>query len=265
MSAEELPGLNPPRYGDVSDPSRPVLSFSWRKEGAHRAAAHSHPRAHIIQPQVGAYWAITPEGTWLVPSGQALWIPPLVHHEIYSHGTVAARMIFVDRTCAGGLPSRCGTTRVSPLLSQLLERAMRYGNDYAPDGPAARLALVMLDELAAMEVSPLLIPISKEPRLARAMERLIANPGSQDGVEELARGTGASARTLARLFRSETGMSFSQWRTRLRLVESIERLQRGVSVSEVAFEVGYGSVSSFVYMFRTHMRVTPGSYAARGR
>jgi hypothetical protein len=132
MSVESLPDLDPPPFGEVEDPGRPVLSLAWRKEGAHRAAAHSHPRAHIIHPEEGAYWAVTPEGTWLVPVGQALWIPPCVHHEVYSHGTVAARMIFVDRSHAGGLPSRCGTVSVSPLLAGLLARAVGYGNDYRP-------------------------------------------------------------------------------------------------------------------------------------
>jgi hypothetical protein len=147
------PDLNPPQYGEVRDASRPILSFSWHMEGAHRAAAHRHPRAHIIQPQARPYWAVTPEGTWMAPPGQALWIPPFVHHEVYAHGTVAARMIFVDPEHAAALPSRCGTVKVSPLLSQLIERAMQYGNDYPPNGPESRLARVMLDELAGMAPS----------------------------------------------------------------------------------------------------------------
>lgn len=263
MHVEVLPDLNPPSFGDVRDPCRPILSFAWRHEGPHRAAAHRHPRAHIIQPEHGSYWVVTDEGKWLVPTGQAIWIPPEVHHEVTSHGTVRARMLFVDPEHAGRLPSRCGTVRVCPLLDQLLARAVEYGNDYPPNGPAARLAGVMLDELAAMELAPLWLPISRDPRLARVMERLIAAPGSPAGLEPLAAGSGASPRTLARLFQSETGMSFAQWRTRLRLVESIERLARGVSVSDVAYALGYGSPSSFVNMFRHNMGVTPGSYRSR--
>jgi AraC-like DNA-binding protein len=58
-------------------------------------------------------------------------------------------------------------------------------------------------------------------------------------------------------------LTFSQWRTRLRLVESVERLERGAAVSEVAYDLGYGSVSAFVHMFRSHMGVPPGRYASR--
>jgi AraC-like DNA-binding protein len=262
MAVDKLPDLNPPDYGNVSDPARPILSFAWHMDGPHRAAAHSHTRGHIIQPERGAYWAVTPEGTWLVPAGQAIWIPPCVHHEVYSLGAVSARMLFVDATRAGTLPKRCGTVKVSPLLAELLTRTFSYGNDYPSDGPAARLAQVMLDELAVMELAPLLIPIARDPRLARAMNRLIEDPASAESIDALAKRVGASPRTLARLFRSETGMTFTQWKTRLVLVESIERLSRGATVTQVALDLGYNSTSSFVYMFRSNLGVSPGHYRA---
>ena len=73
---------------------------------------------------------------------------------------------------------------------------------------------------------------------------------------------GASPRTLARLFRSETGMSFTQWKTRVCLVESIGRLARGEAVTRVALDLGYASASGFTYMFRHNMGVPPGRYCA---
>jgi AraC-like DNA-binding protein len=264
VDVDRLVDLNPPNFGDICDPSRPILSFAWQADGPHRAAAHSHPRAHIIFPESGVYWVSTPEGDWLVPSGQAIWVPPNVHHEVYSHGPVTARILFVDPTYVDPLPARSGTVKVSDLLTELVLHAADYGNDYTPDSPAARVAHVLLDELAALEVAPLLLPLSKEPRLARVMEKLIEEPSAGKNIETVAKEAGASPRTLARLFRGETGMSFSQWRTRLVLVQSIDRLARGASVTEVAVDSGYGSVSSFVYMFRSNLGVSPGRYSVQG-
>jgi len=260
MTIDNLPNLSLPDFGSVRDPLRPILSYSWRSPGAHRAAAHSHPRAHIIHPEYGSYWVLTPEGTWLVPSGQAIWIPPDVHHEVYSHGGVFARILFVDPAFAGPLPRRCGTVKISPLLAESLVRAVEYGNDYPADGPAGRLARVVLDELAAMEVAPLLLPVARDPRLARVMEAFIKNPASGESLEGLARVGGASPRTLARLFLRETGLTFTQWKTRFLLVESIERLSRGFTVTEVAGDLGYSSTSSFVHMFRSNLGISPGRY-----
>ncbi|MFM2126428.1 MAG: hypothetical protein RL328_2879 [Acidobacteriota bacterium] len=260
MSVENLPPLNPPNFGDVGDRRRPILSFAWKSEKPHRAAAHSHSRGHVLYVETGAYWVVTVEGTWLVPAGQAIWIPPHMHHEVYSQGGVTAQILFVDESCAAPLPLHCGTVRVSSLLRHLIERTVVYGNDYPPDGPGARLAQVMLDELAAMEFAPLMLPISKDPRLARVMQRLIADPTAHGDLESVAKEAGASSRTLARLFPKETGMTFRQWRTRLLLVESIDRLARGASVTEVAVDLGY-SPSSFAYMFRSNLGVPPGRFS----
>jgi AraC-like DNA-binding protein len=260
MSVDVLPELNPPDFGRVADARRPILSFGWHLPTAHRASAHRHPRAHIIHPIAGAYRAVTPDGTWLVPAGQALWIPPDVFHEVYSQGPVEARMIFVDRELCAGLPTRCGTVEVSPLLAALLERALQLGNDYAVDSPASRLALVLLDELAQMAPTPFILPMGRDPRLVRALERVAADPAAATGLAAVAKAAGASSRTLARLFRSETGMTFTEWRTRLLLIEAVERLARGASVTEVALELGYGSTSSFVFMFRQQVGVSPGQW-----
>jgi AraC-like DNA-binding protein len=260
MSVDDLPDLNPPDHGHVVDPSRPILSFAWHMPRAHRAAAHHHPRGHIIHPTAGSFWVETSEGRWLVPTGQAIWVPPHVHHEVVSPGPVSARMIFVDPSATGSLPPRACTVRVSPLLAALLARTVQYGNDYPSDGPAANLARVMLDELAAMAPAPLLLPMARDPRLARAVSHLLDDPASAAGLDALARHAGASPRTLARLFRQETGMSFGDWRTRQRLIASVERLAAGARVTEVALDLGYRSTSSFVYMFRRHMGEPPGRF-----
>lgn len=261
MNVENLPDLNPPQdLGDIHDPSRPILSLAVEKDGAHRVAAHAHDRGHIVCPTSGAYWIVTPEGTWLVPAGFALWIPPGMHHEIYSHGSVTARILFIDPACAGQLTPNGGVVKVTPFLEALLERAMRYGNEYEADSPAARLAQVTLDEFADQEFALLFLPVAKEPRLARVMRILIDAPGRYAGIAELAREAGASERTLARLFRKETGMTFTQWKTNLTLLHSMERLEKGEAVADVAHDLGYASPSSFGYMFRRRLGVPPGTF-----
>lgn len=71
---------------------------------------------------------------------------------------------------------------------------------------------------------------------------------------------GASARTLARIFREETGMTFGHWRQQIRLLAALERLAGGEAVTIVALECGYESPSSFIAMFRRALGVTPGKY-----
>ena len=260
MNVAKLPDLELPQLGDARDPDHPVLSYDWKADGPHRAASHRHPRAHVIVVVSGAYWVVTHEGTWLVPEGLAVWIPPNVPHEVYSHGAVRARILFVDEAHTAQLPSVCGTVRPSPFMETALVKLISHGNDYVPGGPAARLALVMLDELAQMSFASSPLPVSNEPRVARVMKRLIDNPLADIAAEALAVTACASPRTLARLFKSETGMTLSQWRTNLRIQEAIRRLAKGESVTNVAFELGYSSASAFTHMFRQNLGVPPRSY-----
>ena len=260
MNVDDLPDPSPVDFGHVVDRQRPVLSYLWHGKGPHRAAAHRHKRAQIVYPTQGAYWVATPQGNWLVPANQAVWIPPNVHHEVFSHDSVTALLLFVDIAHAGTLPQSCVAVRVSPLLRELLYKAVACGNDYPPDGPAARLARVMLDELNQMSTAPFFLPMSRDRRLVRMMKALLDDPADERGFAALARDAGASVRTLARLFRRDTGMTFPQWKAQLRLIQAIDRLGQGTPVTQVAFDLGYSSASAFIYMFRQKMGVTPGEY-----
>lgn len=71
---------------------------------------------------------------------------------------------------------------------------------------------------------------------------------------------GASERTLARLFREETQLSFSEWRQQIRLLEAVCNLARGVAVGQLAHELGYASPSAFIAMFRKKLGVSPQRY-----
>lgn len=260
MNVDNLPKLNPVDFGHVIDRRRPILSFRWEAEGPHQAAAHDHPRAQIVYPIRGAYWVATTQGNWLVPANQAVWIPPNVHHEVFSHDSVTALLLFVDVAYTSSLPRACVAVSVSPLLRELLNKAVDYGNDYPPEGRAARLVQVMLDELNQMKTAPFFLPMPRDRRLLRTMKALLKHPADELGMEALAKEAGASTRTLARLFRKETGMTLPQWKTQLRLIEAIDRLCQGQPVTQVAFDLGYSSASAFIYMFRRKLGITPGEY-----
>ena len=89
---------------------------------------------------------------------------------------------------------------------------------------------------------------------------MIANPADNRALAGWAVEIGASERTLGRLFIRHLGMSFGAWRRRLRLLESIDRLGNGASVTEVAYELGYGSPSAFIAMFRENLGVPPARF-----
>ena len=260
MDVENLPILQARDFGNLVDNQRPILSMDWEAQGPHSVTAHSHPRAQIVYPLNGAYWVNTPIGNWVVPKGQAIWIPSNIHHKIFSNASVSALMFFVDISSAHRLLQDCTVVRVSPLLFELFTKAIEYGNDYAPGGREARLVDVMLDELDGLEPAPLYLPLSDDKRLIRIMESLLENPASEKSFEEIAVNSGASTRTLSRLFSKSTGMSFGEWRKQLRLLVALDRLGQGHPVTQVALDLGYKSTSAFTAMFKRTLGAPPGAY-----
>jgi transcriptional regulator GlxA family with amidase domain len=88
-----------------------------------------------------------------------------------------------------------------------------------------------------------------------AGDLVTASPG--EPTTPLARRAGASLRTLERCFLSETGLSLGEWRRRVRLFHALHLLQGGASVTEVALDVGYASVSAFSQAFARQFGHSP--------
>ena len=101
------------------------------------------------------------------------------------------------------------------------------------------------------------MPLPRDPRALRLAERLQEAPASSAELPQLASQTGASVRTIQRLFLDETGLSFSAWRQRLRLLHGATLLGGGMSVTNAALDAGYSGTSAFVAAFRKHFGFTP--------
>ena len=89
---------------------------------------------------------------------------------------------------------------------------------------------------------------------------LAEDPGSDRSLAELGRAVGVGERTLSRLFRAETGMTFPQWRAQLRLHHSLTLLASGLSVTATAITCGYSTPSAFTAAFHATFGTTPGTY-----
>ena len=66
----------------------------------------------------------------------------------------------------------------------------------------------------------------RDPRALRVARALLDNSSIDYDFDRWADEAGASRRTLARIFRSETGLSFAEWRARLRASDGLARLVR---------------------------------------
>ena len=260
MNIEKMTKLGPIILGYRLDPELPVITLSMEVERVGCAASHAHPRGQLIYAESGIMRVVCARDIWIVPPSQAVWVPPGVEHEVYFPGRVSLLNLFIDPTAAVGMAESCVVIKVSSLLRELICKAAHTGDDYRRGSVEWRLIQVLLDELRQAEPTLLHLPQARDPRVMFVIEALIRNPSNACGINEWGKMTGASGRTLARLFVSETGLTFGDWRRRLFLQRGIDRLYNGDSVTTVAFDLGYRSLSAFIEMFRRTLGTSPAQY-----
>lgn len=219
----------------------------------------AYRRARLIHVSGGVLIVRTETERWVVPSGHAVWLPANVLHRLSASAPVQFCSLYADPD-AVALPANSVAVVPDRLVAALLSAAADLPHDIPFDEPAERLVQVLLDRLPRLPAAPLGLNWPRDPRAQHIADALSANPSDSAILEELAAAAGVTARTAARLFVKETGQTFGQWRQQLRLLVALEHLGAGASVTQVALEVGYSDVSSFIAVFRDAFGDTPARY-----
>ncbi len=226
---------------------------------------HVHKRGQLLYAATGVITVITDEGSWVVPPRRAVWLPAGVSHEVRMSGVVSTRSAYVSQAAAARLPGHCRVIEVSLLLHALLLEAVDLPVEYALEGRDGRVMALLLDEIATMPALALSTPLPRDPRLARLCRALITAPALEVDIDAMAHKAGMSRRSFTRLFRLQTGMSFSAWRQQACLLAALTRMGNGESITAVAIELGYSSASAFTAAFRRVLGAPPSRYLRSGQ
>ncbi|MFJ8028564.1 AraC family transcriptional regulator [Streptomyces sp. NPDC096311] len=223
--------------------------------------AHRHDDHQIVYAGRGVLAVTTSSGSWVAPGNRAIWVPAGTVHAHQAHGEIELHLVGLPATDNPlGLDAPT-VLAVGPLLRELIIAYTRTPDDDTPE--RSRLRAVLLDQLRASPQQPLHLPTPASPPLRALREILHADPADNRTLDELGRQVGASSRTLPRLFRSDLGMTFPQWRTQLRLQHALVLLADKEPVTTVAHQCGWSSASAFIDVFRHTFGHTPGSHPAK--
>ena len=124
----------------------------------------------------------------------------------------------------------------------------------------ARLAQVLFDQLIDMPVQALDLALSNNEIIKAMSNQLINNPNDRKTLPLWATQFALTERTLARLIKKETGMTFGRWRTQFHIITALKALSDKQSVQQVSELLGYESVSAFITMFKKVMGKSPMKY-----
>ncbi|RBP04525.1 AraC family transcriptional regulator [Roseiarcus fermentans] len=254
-----MPHRQPPDLigHDLDGPTVAAFSVALKSEFA--TPAHRHPRGQMIGCIRGVVTVLTDIEAWVVPSGHAIWLPPHQLHGGQSFGPGAGWSVYVAPAACRDLPERPRTVFAPPLLREAILRAAAWEDDRW-DVARQRIADLIVDEIGRLPAEALGLPMPRDPRLQRIARALLEHPEDGRTIEEWAAWACSTPRTLSRRFPQETGLSFMDWRQRARLLRALEMLAEGHSVTSIALDLGYSSVSGFIALFRRTFGATPTAH-----
>lgn len=221
---------------------------------------HQHQWHQLLYACAGAMTVHAGRLSWMIPPGKAVFIPAGCRHSIRMWGDVAMRSLAfpIGVASAALAVDECRVLSVTRLLRELILRiiSMQALDSRVPTHQ--RLLGVLLDEMSVAPAAPLMLPLPVDSRALAVAEHVLTCPVGGEALDRLSRRYGAGRRTLERLFRSETGMSFGLWRQKVRMLNSVRLLSEGKSVTDAALDTGYASMSAFIAAFKNTFGCTPG-------
>lgn len=224
------------------------------------AVLQRHEKGHFVYSIGGMCVCYFRGAAYALRPGTGIWIPAGVEHKIFHAAGSASGYLFLRKENYS-MPSVCSTMEVNAfVLSGLRRLAETDPFEQLPERQELLLG-ILLDELRdGLTKPPAPLPMPDDPRLKKVANSIRTNPSENISMETWAERLFMSTRTLARLVMKETGMTFTDWTTQLRILSVLHLLAGRMSINAVAARCGYTSPSAFSAMFRRQMNMTPQQY-----
>jgi len=259
----------------VPSRARPVRAKHRELRADTQVRPHSHPWAQVAISTTGVLRLTVPDGAYIVPPSRALWIPPGVEHAVTMVEDADLRTLYFHQPpgrCGPGVARaqeepwrQCRVLEVSDLLRALVREMPSEPDDAPPLPPELlhrerHLSALILDELRRASSVRLGVDLPRDKRLRHLCEAVIADPTRHETLADWARDTGASPRTVARLFRQELSSTLTQWRQQVILARAVALAAGRRPINQIAAELGYNSPSAFSAMVRRTVGLAPGRF-----
>ena len=247
----------------------------WRVDATWSIPRRRPPDTFLFMPLRGAVDVVGPAGRERLAPGQIALIPHGVAHamtHVARQRELAVVAVHAHVLTAWGAPWFGGCGRLVAKLPNAeywhgeLIRLTGLAQDHPTLGRALGRLLVanLLSELV-LHGHPVEPPATHlDPRLARVVAAIQADPGTVPSVAALARELGVQPLRVRQLFQAGLGCAPKVYIDRLRLVRAGELLRAGNGVATVARQCGFASVRQFQARFKAAHGTTPSAWAAGG-
>lgn len=244
-------------------------AYVWcEKDWKHDDYEHVHNRAQLTFVEDGYQYFHINQKIYLVPQYHVIWVPSGKAHKITSEAQTVNLMVFLFKSVfEEDFYQNVHVFAVPPVLKEMLLYASKWNQSLDENEEQDIFFKAILKSLPnfCKESSGLEIPIPKDIRLIPVCNDINSNFRYNLDIDSLAAKAQMSVRSLQRNFKNETGITLQKYLQLTRILKSIELIDtRQYTLSEVAYKVGYQSLSAFTSSYFAVMKAKPKSHKNHG-
>ncbi|CAH6954397.1 AraC family transcriptional regulator [Vibrio chagasii] len=224
-------------------------------ESHYSGEVHTHDYPHLVFIHQGCQIISTDKDSLLSMPGSLIYIPAGVPHRADYLKQSHVSLLRLPQASTPNITEIC-MLDVSPIVAQLF-------SVWENGGPAQKLTThyvhVLVDQcnLCKPTNNPLIAKGGMDRRLLMVIEALSNKPNIKMSISDLSNQTGASVRTLNRLFLASFKTSFREIRQKVVMDRAEKMMAKGISATDIAFELEYSSLSAFSTAFKEHQKKSP--------
>lgn len=237
-------------------------AYIWHeKDWKHDDYGHRHERAQLTYVEEGYQYFHIDQRIFLVPQNHAIWIPADTEHRITSEAkTVDLTVVLFKLVPEKDFFHEIQVFSAPPILKEMLLYATKWSKSLIEDDDQAIFLQALLVSIPSFcrESKVIQIPVPTDLRLLPVCNYLNSHFASEFNLESLAETARLSVRSLQRIFKQETGITLQKYVQLIRILKSIELIDtKQYNLSQIAFSVGYKSLSAYTASYFSVMKSRP--------
>lgn len=240
----------------------PESILVMRQQTEQRLPSHRHDKAQLLLVYGGIAYLQTDEKDFYIPSNHYIWIPKNYPHNLmFNTQDLYIINIYFPLKRVKGFYDELGIYPVSKLLSEMLSFSEKWQGDYYKGSWEFEFLSTLKNLLSKENLKKFSIqlPTTNDQRLNTIIDDLRNRLNESLTLEDTAKISGMSVRSLTRLFQTKLSITFVQYLKMLRIIRAMELIKgTDLNMTEIAYEIGYSNISAFSNNFQqlTNMRPT---------
>ncbi len=227
------------------------------------APPHAHPEVMLVWCYRGTVNVFLEDSVHRLGPGQGLWVPAHAPHSARHERETVGCYTYIPESALAAAVRDVVQVRVPRAVQEML---LHLGtNDMAP-GLRVKAQEVLIEMLRVPSVVESdrwgEVPVPADERVRPLVEQVLAHPGARESTAALLHAHGLHERTVLRVFTTEVGLSFQQWRTGVRMGFAARLIADGVPIGVVAHRCGFTTASGFSAAFKGRFGHTPREHVA---